>query len=70
MYRSAVNFCVFFLFALQSLASAFPDDDRECKRHNNEGVCTTVDGHFTCGCLFHEKPKLVSNLMFLTKRKK
>ena len=56
-----------FVFVLLAVAlsahahkkSAFPDDDRECKRHKNEGVCTTVDGHYTCGCLFHEKPKLV-----------
>ena len=39
---------------------AFPDDDRECKRHHNEGRCVNVSGHYTCGCLFHEKPKLVS----------
>jgi len=54
-----VFMCVVAFFSSRSFASAFPDDDRERKRHNNEGVCQNIDGHYTCGCLFHEKPNLV-----------
>ena len=60
MHFKVAFLCVFAFYSSQSSASAFPDDDRECKRHNNEGVCRNIDGHYTCGCLFHEKPYLVS----------
>jgi len=39
--------------------SFLEDDDYNWKRRNNEGICRHVDGHYTCGCLFHEKPAIV-----------
>uniref|UniRef100_F6W2T5 Uncharacterized protein n=1 Tax=Ciona intestinalis TaxID=7719 RepID=F6W2T5_CIOIN len=32
------------------------EDDLECKRRGNEGLCGYTDEDFTCGCLFHDKP--------------
>lgn len=63
MYSVGISYVVL-LLSIQAIA--FEDDDRECKRHSNEGKCITFPGgHYTCPCLFHEKPKLVS-LFYVT----
>nr|XP_026690468.1 uncharacterized protein LOC113474270 [Ciona intestinalis] len=57
-----VTFLIVFTFAIETAYRCLDvDDDLECKRRGNEGLCGYTDKGFTCGCLFHDKPASVQS---------